>query len=130
MKIVLYGHGDRLAELTQLVNESITRLKFGELTSVSTTNDEAYAQALGITQNPALCVEEESIDFKDMIFEGIIPDHSELDAMFQSILGTPENMSSGGGCGTCSTGGCDTCGSSEEKDHDHTQNEEGSCCAH
>lgn len=33
----------------------------------------AYKMELGITQNPALCIEESSIHFKDMIFEGVVP---------------------------------------------------------
>jgi hypothetical protein len=33
-----------------------------------------------------LIVEEEAIDFKDTIFEGIIPDEEELKSMFISII--------------------------------------------
>jgi hypothetical protein len=34
-----------------------------------------------------LIIEEESIDFKDTIFEGIIPEDDELKSMFISIVG-------------------------------------------
>jgi hypothetical protein len=42
---------------------------------------------LNITKEPALIIEEESIDFQDMIFEGIIPSDDELKSMFVSIIG-------------------------------------------
>lgn len=41
---------------------------------------------LGVTANPALCIEESSIDFRDMIFEGVVPEKQELVSMFASIL--------------------------------------------
>ena len=63
---------------------------------------------LGITGNPALCIEETSIDFKDMIFEGIIPEQVELDSMFTSILGSSEMEGDSGCSGACSSGGCGT----------------------
>lgn len=69
---------------------------------------------LGITENPSLCIEEESIDFKDMIFQGEIPEYDEIKSMFLSILGD-EDDHEGGGCGTCGDGeeeegsGCGTC---------------------
>lgn len=40
-----------------------------------------------------------------MIFEGMVPDADELDAMFVSILGPDESTHPGGGCGSCSTEG-------------------------
>jgi hypothetical protein len=41
---------------------------------------------LNITKEPALIVEEEAIDFKDTIFEGIIPESEEIKSMFISII--------------------------------------------
>jgi hypothetical protein len=40
-----------------------------------------------ITNLPALCVEEESINFRDMIFEGVVPEQSELVSLFISLFG-------------------------------------------
>jgi len=72
-------------------------------------NDESYKMELGITENPALCIEEESIDFRDVIFQGIIPEKAEIKSLLTSIVGWEESEweSCGtGGCGSCGTGGC------------------------
>lgn len=62
---------------------------------------------LGITENPALAIEEESIDFRDMIFQGEVPAYDEIKSMFISILGDDTD---GHGCGdSCGTGGCGSC---------------------
>lgn len=86
MLIKLVGQGAELEALTLLVNESLLELGLKDLVNVETTTDEAYKMELGITQNPALCIEESSIDFKDMIFEGVVPEKAELNSMFVSIL--------------------------------------------
>jgi len=86
MLIKLVGQGTELEALTLLVNESLLELGLKDLVNVETTTDEAYKMELGITQNPALCIEESSIDFKDMIFEGVVPEKAELNSMFVSIL--------------------------------------------
>lgn len=111
MIIKLVGEGMDLTKLEDLVNTSLVELGLTDLVTVESTMDPAYKMELGITQNPALCIEESSIDFKDMIFEGVIPEKTELTSMFMSILGTAETDSgggcgTGGSCGTCSTGGC------------------------
>ena len=111
MHIKLVGSGEQLEQLHQMVISSLTELGFIDVVIVETTDDVAYKMELGITQNPALCIEEETIEFKDMIFEGVVPEKSELTSMFVSILGSTESeegggCSTGGSCGTCSTGGC------------------------
>ena len=62
---------------------------------------------LGITESPALCIEEESIDFRDMIFQGEVPAYDEIKSMFVSILGDDDHESGE----SCGTGGCGDCGS-------------------
>lgn len=135
MIIKLVGEGEDLARLEALVNVSLTELGLAELVTLETTADPAYKMELGITQNPALCIEESSIDFKDMIFEGVVPEKSELTSMFVSILGTSDSesgggCSTGGSCGSCSSGGCGSesgevaeesscCDSDHGHDHDH-----------
>jgi hypothetical protein len=58
---------------------------------------------LNITEESALIIEEESINFKDMIFEWLIPEPEELKSMFISIIGGW----SGWGCGSKDeTGSC------------------------
>jgi hypothetical protein len=61
-----------------------------DIVEMEISNDPAYKMELGITANPALCIEESTIDFKDMIFEGVIPEKAELISMFSSILGSPD----------------------------------------
>lgn len=110
MNIVLIGEGAELDELRSAVTASLERNNLSSVITLSESNDPSYKLELGITQNPALAIEETTIDFRDMIFEGMVPDADELDAMFVSILGEDESHHSGGGCGTCSTeGGCGTC---------------------
>lgn|GEM_PF-1380688 len=46
-----------------------------------------YRELMKITNLPALCIEEESINFRDMIFEGVVPEQSELSNLFVSLFG-------------------------------------------
>ena len=95
MIIKLVGSGAELENLENLVIKSLTEL--------------------GVTENPALCIEEESIDFKDMIFQWEVPEYDEIKSMFISILGD-DDAHEGGGCSTgggCGTGGCGSCGDEE-----------------
>lgn len=108
MLIKLVGSGEKLQQLKDLVVLSLQTLGFSDVVKMEESDDAAYKLELGITQNPALCIEEETIEFKDMIFEGIIPEKADIDAMFLSIFGGGEmdGASCGtGGCGSCS-GGC------------------------
>lgn len=114
MIIQLVGSGTELENLKNLVEKALSELALDDAVTVKTTDDSAYKMELGITQNPALAIEEESIDFKDMIFEGEVPEYEEIKSMFVSILGDEDEGM--GGCGSCSTGSCGTCG------------DEGACC--
>ncbi len=111
MLIKLVGDGTSLSELQTLVEKALSELSLSDAVSVETTNDAAYKLELGVTENPALCIEETSIDFRDMIFQGEVPEYEEIKSMFISILGDDEDH--GGGCGddSCGTGGCGTCDS-------------------
>jgi hypothetical protein len=106
MIIKLVGSGPELTDLESLVNKALIELALDDAVTVSTTDDAAYKLELGITENPALAIEEESIDFRDMIFQGEVPAYDEIKSMFISILGDEEDHGSGGSCGT---GGCGTC---------------------
>jgi hypothetical protein len=106
MIIKLVGSGSELTSLESLVNKALVELALDDAVTVSTTDDAAYKLELGITENPALAIEEESIDFRDMIFQGEVPAYDEIKSMFISILGDEEDHGSGGSCGT---GGCGTC---------------------
>lgn len=69
MLIKLVGSGTEIAELATLVNKALTELALDDSVKVETTDDATYKMDLGITENPALAIEEESIDFRDMIFQ-------------------------------------------------------------
>ncbi len=111
MLVKLVGSGQELENLEKSVSSALAGLGLSDFVKVESTDDAAYKAELGIEANPALCIEEDSIDFKDMIFEGTVPDQAELSSMFASIFGGGE---SGEGCSTgdsCGTGGCGSCSS-------------------
>jgi hypothetical protein len=58
-----------------------------DFVQLESSTDDTLKTQLNITAQPALIIEEESIDFKDMIFEGMIPEDEELKSMFISIIG-------------------------------------------
>ncbi len=107
MNVKLLGSPETVKPLASAVAASLEELGLSSAVSVSASDDAEYARSLGVTKFPALAIEEESIGFRDMIFEGTVPPNRELTAMFISILGQPD--AGGHGCGT---GGCGSCGSS------------------
>lgn len=123
MIIKLVGSGAEFENLENLVIKSLTELALIDAVKVEKTDDANYKLELGVTENPALCIEEESIEFKDMIFQWEVPEYDEIKSMFISILGD-DDAHEGGGCSTgggCGTGGCGSCG-------DEESTEEGSSC--
>lgn len=108
MLIKLIWSGEKLTELQSLVTQALTELALDDAVKVELTDDAAYKMELGITENPALAIEEESIEFRDMIFQGEVPPYEDIKSMFISILGDEEDH----GCGdSCGTGGCGSCDS-------------------
>jgi hypothetical protein len=87
MKIKIFWKNENIKELLDKVNISLTELWLESFITVETTLDEELKKELSISKEPALIVEEESIDFKDVIFEWIIPSDDELKSMFISIIG-------------------------------------------
>jgi hypothetical protein len=69
MIIKLVGSGTELDNLKSLVEKALIELVLEDAVKLQTTDDASYKLELGITENPALCIEEESIDFRDMIFQ-------------------------------------------------------------
>ncbi|MCD5380690.1 hypothetical protein LR004_02080 [Candidatus Gracilibacteria bacterium] len=94
MQVKIHGDGDKATELLNKVKNILDELGLVDFIKLEETNDEALKTELGIKENPALIIEEEAIDFKDVIFEGVIPEDEELKSMFTSIIGGGE----GGGC--------------------------------
>lgn len=87
MKVCIYGDGEQAQELKDKVALILEELGLTDFVVVETTTDEAIKKELSITQESALIIEEEAIDFRDMIFEGMIPANDELKSMFVSIIG-------------------------------------------
>lgn len=104
MKIKIYGTNDMTAELLEKVKKSLEELGLSDFIKVESTDAEEFKTEFDIKQEPALIIEEESIDFRDMIFEGIVPEDEELKSMFISIIG-------GESGGSCWTGWCGDCSS-------------------
>lgn len=99
MKVIIYGDGEETTTLQQKVKISLDELGLTDFVELKMTADSDLKAELDIKEMPALVIEEESIEFKDMIFEGIVPEGDELKSMFVSIIG----WGAGGGC---APGGC------------------------
>lgn len=107
MKIKIYWNTKETNTLLEKVNFSIEELGLNDFITAEITTDEALKNELNISKEPALIIEEESIDFKDMIFEWIVPEIDELKSMFVSIIwwwGWAEWWCSSGSCGSCGSG--------------------------
>lgn len=102
MKIKLVWSWEELNNLRNITEICLSEIWLDSIVKIEETNDEAYKIELWITQNPAFCVEEESIDFRDMIFEWLIPEKEEIRSMLISIIGWEFDPS-------CSTDSCMTC---------------------
>lgn len=106
MKVIIYWSPENTETLQEKVLFSLDELGLSDFIQVEISQDETIKNELNIIKEPALIIEEESIDFKDTIFEGIIPDAEEIKSMFISIIGGE----SGGSCGSkdenwsCGTG--------------------------
>lgn len=109
MLIKLIWSGVEVSSLEELVKRALAELSLDDTVKVETTDDESYKLELGITKNPALAIEEESIEFRDMIFEGEVPTYDEIKSMFISILWDDDDHGGGDSCGS---GGCGSCGDS------------------
>ncbi len=108
MIVKLIWSWTEVENLKTIVDRALVELAIDDAITVELSDDPAYKLELGITENPALCIEEESIEFKDVIFQWEVPEYEEIKSMFVSIFGDEEDHSHGeGGCGT---GGCDSCG--------------------
>lgn len=105
MKIKIFWNNDEANTLLEKVNFAVDELGLNDFIESEITNDKALMEELKISKEPALIIEEESIWFKDMIFEWMIPEIEELKSMFVSIVWGGE-----AGEGWCSSWGCWGCG--------------------
>lgn len=86
MQIVIVGSGSPATDLFTRTSEILGELGLTDVVNIREESDEAYKMELGITENPALCIEEESIDFRDVIFQGIVPEKTEIKSLLVSIV--------------------------------------------
>jgi len=105
MKVIIYGKGEDVDTLNTKVKLVLDELGLTDFIKLESSDDEALKKELDIKESSALIIEEESIDFKDMIFEWMVPDDEELKSMFVSIIGwgsggwcAPEGCGSGCSC--------------------------------
>ncbi len=101
MKVIIWWDSDESSRLHTQVQLVLDELGLTGFVTIDTNCDTWLQKDLGIQKDPALVIEEESIDFKDMIFEGMIPPEEELKSMFFSIIG-----GNTWGWGNCSPEGC------------------------
>lgn len=101
MQIKIYWTNPETNSLLEKVNFSIDELGLQDFIQAEVTTDETLKTELNISKEPALIIIEESIDFKDMIFEWIVPEVEELKSMFVSIIWGWEWA-----WGWCSSWGC------------------------
>ena len=102
MQIKIYGTEEKTKDLLNIVKSSLDELWLTEFIKIEETNDENLKKELDIKKEPALIIEEESIDFKDIIFEWIIPAEDEIKSMLVSIIWGWDAA----WCATDSCGGC------------------------
>ena len=102
MRVKIFWTWAETQELIDKVNNSLEDLGLSDFMDIEVTEDESLKNELSITKTPALIIEEEAIDFKDTIFEWIIPSDEEIKSMFISIIW-------GGEGGWCGSGSCWSC---------------------
>ena len=105
MQVKIHWEWEKMLELSNKVKLILEELWLFDFIKVEETNSSDLKKELWIKENPALIIEEESIDFKDVIFEGIIPKDDELKSMFTSIIWWWDMWDSCAptDCWTCST---------------------------
>jgi len=107
MQVKIYWEWEKASELSTKVKYILDELGLVDFIKVEETNSEELKNELNIKETPALIIEEEAIDFKDIIFEGLIPGDEELKSMFTSIIG---GWDTGWSCGSAEAdGSCWTC---------------------
>ena len=104
MKIIIYWEKEKRASLVKTINISLEELGLTDFIKLEETFEKSIKEDMWIKETPALIIEEESIDFKDIIFEGQNPPEDEIKAMIISIVGWESGDS-------CATDACWSCSS-------------------
>ena len=104
MKIIIYWNEEKRESLVNTLKISLEELGLSDFIKLEETNDFKIKEEMWIKAEPALIIEEESIDFKDMIFEWQTPPDDEIKAMLISIIGWDGwDWCAPDACWTCST---------------------------
>mgnify|MGYP000729943860 CR=1 FL=1 len=90
MLIRIVGTSPDTDILLSRVQASLEELGLLSHTTVELYDTPEYREEMKITNVPALCIEESSINFRDMIFEGVVPEQTELVSLFISLFGSGE----------------------------------------
>ncbi len=94
MLIRIVGTSPDTDTLLSRVQASLEELGLLSHTTVELYDTPEYREEMKITNLPALCIEESSINFRDMIFEGVVPEQAELVSLFISLFGSGEETKS------------------------------------
>lgn len=87
MKVIVHGEKEWEEKLLNKVKIIVDELGLWDFITIDSNNSTELQEELSIKKSPALIIEEEAIDFKDVIFEWTIPEDEEIKAMFTSIIG-------------------------------------------
>lgn len=103
MKIIIFWEWEDSKVLNNKISSILEELGLNDFITLENSVSEELKSELKIEKNPALIIEEESIEFKDTIFEWIVPDEEELKQMIVSIIWWADT---GWWCSTDSCGSC------------------------
>ena len=105
MKIIVYGSEEKRNPLIKTLNISLEELGLTDFIKLEETFEDSIKEEMWIKEEPALIIEEETIDFKDVIFEWQTPPEDEIKAMIISIVWWDSgDWCAPDACWTCSTG--------------------------
>lgn len=106
MKVILFWNGEQIEILEKRVKWSLDDLWLTDFIELELSSDDTLKEEMWIKEIPALIIVEETIDFKDVIFEWMVPEEAEIQSMFVSIIWWGEWWwcSSEWWCGDCSSG--------------------------
>ena len=86
MKIIIYWKTKDSKTLYNYTQEALDTLWLSELIIVETSTASDIKKRLKITKSPALIVQENTIDFEDIIFEWMVPKKEEIVQMVVDII--------------------------------------------
>jgi len=87
MKIIIFWEKEKTKKLDEIMKNSLEELWLIDFIKLENTNNENLKKEMNIKEEPALIIEEESIEFKDVIFEWQTPPEEEIKSMLVSIIG-------------------------------------------